>query len=301
MIRASRTRYAHLLFVLPALAIYGTFVLFPFVSTFFLSLHKWDGFGEMEYRGLANYHAGQGSEALSVASDAVFRRGIFNNTIYWLMTLVTEVVAGLGLAALLVRVRRGASFYRLALSTPLMIALVASAILWRQMLGQEGALNGLLRGAGLDALTRNWLDDDHVVYTIGLISGWAYAGFYMLIFYAGLERIPAELREAATIDGASDWQVFMRVELPLLRPVIAVTVLMCSTGAFRAFDLFYVIVGTGPSSLSEVASTWLVKNAFTFKAFGYASAIAVVVVAIVMGLAVLLSRWVARERELEEY
>lgn len=301
MIRARSTRSVYLLFVLPALAIYGTFVLFPFMSTFFLSLHKWDGFGEMEYRGVANYHAGQGSEALSIASDAVFHRALRNNTVYWLITLATEVVAGLALAALLVRVKRGSAFYRLALSAPLMIALVASAILWRQMLGQEGALNGVLNSIGLGSLARNWLDDQHVVYTIGMISGWAYAGFYMLIFYAGLERIPAELREAATIDGASDWQIFTRIELPLLRPVLAITVLMCSTGAFRAFDLFYVIVGTGKSTLSEVASSWLVKNAFTFRAFGYASSIAVVVVVIVMGLALLLSRWVAREREMEEF
>lgn len=301
MIRARSTRSVYLLFVLPALAIYGTFVLFPFMSTFVLSLHKWDGFGEMEYRGVANYHAGQGSEALSIASDAVFHRALRNNTVYWLMTLVTEVVAGLALAALLVRVKRGSAFYRLALSAPLMIALVASAILWRQMLGQEGAMNGVLNAIGLESLSRNWLDDQHVVYTIGMISGWAYAGFYMLIFYAGLERIPAELREAATIDGASDWQIFTRIELPLLRPVLAITVLMCSTGAFRAFDLFYVIVGTGKSTLSEVASSWLVKNAFTFRAFGYASSIAVVVVVIVMGLALLLSRWVAREREMEEF
>lgn len=291
-----------LLFVLPAAAVYGTFVLGPFVSTIFLSFHQWDGFGALRWVGVSNYYGRSGEGDLTgLIQDEVFRRALINNVIYWLITLVSEVAAGLALAALLVRCKGGRGIYRLALTTPLMIALVASAVLWRQLLADRGVFNEVLGRVGLGSLARNWTDSNHVVYTVSLISGWAYAGFYMLIFYAGLERIPTELREAAFLDGASEWDLFRRVELPLLRPVIAVAVLMCSTGAFRAFDLFYVIVGTARTSAAEVASTWLVKNAFTFKFFGYASAIAVVVVTIVMGLAAGLSKWVARERELEEF
>lgn len=289
-------------FVLPAIAIYGLFVLWPFANTFLLSFQRWDGSSEAKWVGATNYYErGEDGELGGLARDEVFRRALINNSIYWVITLMSEVAAGLALAALLVRVRHGRGFYRLALSTPLMIALVASAVLWRQLLAERGVVNNALDAVGLESLAKNWMSPQYVVYTVSLISGWAYAGFYMLIFYAGLERIPAELREAALIDGASQWSIFRKVELPLLRPVIAVAVLLCSTGAFRAFDLFYVIVGTAISSKSEVASTWLVKNAFTFKRFGYASAIAVVVVILVMSLATLLSRWVAKEREMEEF
>ncbi|MBI1785208.1 sugar ABC transporter permease [Candidatus Sumerlaeota bacterium] len=291
----------HLLFILPAASVYGIFVLYPFITTFFVSLHHWDGFGKMEFAGRENYYRNSARETLNIASDGVFHRALLNNTIYWIITLVTEVATGLALAALVARVGRGGAVYRLALSSPLMIALVASAVLWRQLLGDRGVFNSLLEQIGMARFAASWTGEKWVVYTVSVISGWAYAGFFMLIFHAGLERIPHELREAAHLDGASEWDIFRRIELPLLRPVLAVTVLMCSTGAFRAFDLFYVIVGTGKSSRNEVASTWLVKNAFTFRDFGYASSMAVVVVVIVMGLAAALSKWVSRERELEEF
>lgn len=299
----NRARAPHLwLFLLPALAVYGTFVVYPFLNTFYLSFHQWDGFGDIRWAGISNFYASAAGEGTrSLVADEVFRRALRNNVVYWIITLISEVVVGLGLAALLTRCDRGKTFYQLALSTPLMIALVASAVLWRLVLADKGILNVALESIGLGGMRRNWVDADHVVYTVSAISGWAYAGFYMLIFRAGLERIPAELREAATIDGATEWGIFRLIELPLLRPVIAVAVLMCSTGAFRAFDLFYVIVGTARASTSEVASSWLVKNAFTFKFYGYASAIAVAVVVIVMALASALSWWISRQRELEEF
>lgn len=294
------TQLFHWLFVIPALAVYGAFILYPFLSTIFLSFHKWDGFGPMEWVGLRNYYdRADDGRLYGLVADDYFRNGLRNNVVYWIVTLVSEVAVGLGLAALLVRVKRGAAVYRLALSAPLMIALVASAVLWRQILAEQGLLNGLLKSAGAGGLARNWLEDGRVVYTVSILSGWAYAGFYMLIFYAALERIPGELREAAQIDGATGWRVFAHVEFPLVRPVLAVCVLLCSTGAFRAYDLFWVIVGTGRNRQSEVVSTWLVKQAFTNKAFGPAAAMAVVMVVIVICVASVLNIWASRERELE--
>lgn len=287
----------------PALLLYATFILAPFAGTIFLSLHRWDGFGEMEWAGGANYFApaeeGGAARGVSVTTDSYLRAGLLNNVRYLFVTLVSEVGLGLAMAALLVRCRRGEAVYRLALSIPLMIALVATAVLWRQILAKNGLINGLLEAIGLGSLTRDWVGAQWIVWSVGAISGWVYAGFFMLIFYAALKRIPAELREAAFLDGAGEWSIFARIELPLLRPTIAVCVLLCSTGAFRAFDLFYILVGSGISRTSEVASTWLVKNAFTYRHFGYASAIATVVVVVVVALAATLNRWAARERELE--
>ncbi len=282
------------------MGMFGLFFVYPFIQTLILSFHEWDGFGDPKWVGTSNYFRGE-EGGLSVASDKVFHRALMNNALYWMITLVTEVGVGLILAAIVVRCRKGATFYRLALTSPLMIALVASAVLFHQLLAERGILNSALRGVGLDFLAQSWTSERWMVVTVGMISGWAYAGFYLLIFSAGLERIPRELREAAQIDGANEWDVFSKIEWPLLRPVIAVTVLMCSTGAFRAFDLFYVMVGRGLSSRTEVASTWLVKNAFLSRYFGYASALAAVVVLIVMILAATLSRWVSRERELEQF
>lgn len=288
------------LFVLPALAIYAVFVLYPFAETVRLSFYDWTGFKEPVFVGIKNYYAGKSPEsATSLYNDLYLRRALINNVLFWLMTLVTEVAAGLGLAALLARAGRGTGVYRLFLSAPLLVALVASGVLWRQFLMRDGLLNHGLDAMGLGAHARDWLDPKIAVGAISVISGWAYAGFYMLILYAGIERIPVDLREAARIDGAGEWSIFTKIELPLLRPVLAVCVLLCSTGAFRAFDLFFVLLGRAPNRYGEVASTWLVKNAFTFKSFGYASAIATLVVVLVMSLAAILSAWASKERDYE--
>jgi raffinose/stachyose/melibiose transport system permease protein len=278
--------------ILPALAVFVLFILVPFANTCRLSFHHWDGVLDKTWAGLDNY--------VRLVQDPRFGRALLNNCIYWLITLFSEVLIGLVLAALVIRCGRSRPAFRLALSVPLLIALVASAVLWRQLLARDdGFVNALLLRARIVSEPVAWLDPSSLVVTVSLISGWAYCGFYMLLFSAALERIPNELREAARVDGASSWQLFWRIELPLLRSVGAVAFLLCTTGAFRAFDLFWVMAGQLLEPKSEVAATFVVKMAFTRLERGYSAAIAVVVVILVVSMGYLLSRLTSRVKEPE--
>jgi ABC-type sugar transport system permease subunit len=278
--------------ILPALAVFVLFVLVPFANTFRLSFHHWDGVLEKTWAGVENYRR--------LIQDVRFGRALLNNCTYWWITLFSEVLVGLALAALVIRCGRSRPAFRLALSVPLLIALVASAVLWRQLLARDdGLVNALLLRAGIVSEPVAWLDPSSLAITVSLISGWAYCGFYMLLFSAALERIPNELREAARVDGASSWQLFWRIELPLLRSVGAVAFLLCTTGAFRAFDLFWVMAGPMFEPKSEVAATFVVKMAVTRQQRGYSAAVAVVVVILVVGMGYLLSRLTSRVKEPE--
>jgi len=280
------------LMILPALAVFVLFVVVPFVETVRLSFCRWDGILEKTWAGVANYRR--------LAGDTTFRHALLNNCIYWWITLVSEVSVGLLLAALIVRCRRNKTFFRLALSVPLLIALVASAVLWRQLLGRIPCfISPLLVRLGVVSEPVTWLNPTILVVSVSLVSGWAYCGFYMLLFSAALERIPDELREAARVDGASEWQLFRYIELPLLRSIGTVAFLLCTTGAFRAFDLFWVMAGPMLEPQSEVAATFVVKEAVTRLERGYSAAIAVVVVALVVTMGYLLSRLTSRAKELE--
>lgn len=271
-----------LLMILPALVVFVLFIILPFFSTLRLSFFEWDGITQKSYVGWANYR----SLASDLGPGGMFRSALWNNCVYWWITLVSEMGVGLVLAALVVRCRRWKTAFRLALSMPLMIALVASAVLWRQLLH---AISGPI----------NWMSPEMLPVTIGLVSGWVYCGFYMLLFSAGLERIPDELREAARVDGASDWHLFWKIELPLLRSVDAVAFLLCTTGAFRAFDLFWIMAGQMRDPASEVAATYVVKMATTAEARGYSAALAVVVVLLVVLGGTVISRLTSRVKELE--
>lgn len=278
--------------ILPALGVFVLFIILPFLGTVGLSFHEWDGFSPTKaWVGLDNFRR--------LAGDLTFRHALWNNCIYWWITLVSEVAVGLVLAALVVRCTRGRTLVRLALSMPLLIALVASAVLWRQLLADGGPVNEILVRARLLRQPIVWRDPGLLVVTVSLVSGWAYCGFYMLLFSAGLERIPSELREAARVDGASDWQLFWRIELPLLRSIGAVAFLLCTTGAFRAFDLFWVMAGQVVDREYEVAATYVVKQATFREARGYSAAVAVVVVVLVVVGGYALSRLTSRVKEPE--
>jgi len=280
------------LMIAPALALFVVFIVVPFAQTVRLSFYSWDGILEKAWVGAANYRR--------LARDPVLRQALWNNCLYWWITLISEVSVGLLLAALIVRCRRGRAFFRLALSAPLLIALVASAVLWRQLLARIPFFPGpMLERLGVVDGPTAWLDPAILVVSVSLVSGWAYCGFYMLLFSAALERIPNELREAARLDGATEWQLFRRIELPLLRPTALVAFLLCTTGAFRAFDLFWVMAGPMLEPPSEVAATFVVKEAVTRLERGYSSAVAVAVVILVVTMGWALSRLVSRVKEIE--
>ncbi len=170
-----------------------------------------------------------------------------------------------------------------------MLPAVVVAILWAFIYNPDfGLVNGALEAVGLERFTRIWLGDPSTaLLSISVVSGWVFAGFYMMIFYAALRQIPSEVLEAARLDGAGEWALFRRIKVPMIRNVTAVAILLVVTGGFQGFDLFFVLTNGGPYGSTEIPTTLLVKTVFRNGEVGYGSAMAVVltVVVVAVGLA----------------
>jgi ABC-type sugar transport system permease subunit len=185
-----------------------------------------------------------------------------------LWTLLFEVVVGLALAVGLEKSTRFNHFLRVAFFSPAVLSMVVVGLVFG-FLFKDGV--GVFPGL---------LNESRALVTISVISGWASAGFFMVIFLAGLANIPEEILEAARLDGAGAWQTFWRVKLPLLREVFYVALLICFTGAFKAFDLFWVLLPN--QDHTSIVSTLLVKEVIKFDNKGYGSTLAVILTVLVL-------------------
>ena len=268
------------LFLGPSLLVFGLAVLLPMVLTIGYSFTEWNGFGPMSFIGLDNYERALG--------DSFFQASFIHVLIYIAATLILEVMVGLGLAGI-VSARSGGIWFRVAIFTPVMLPAVVVAVLWRYIYNPDfGLINGALEAFGLEELQRVWLGDPSTaLLAISVVSGWIFAGFYMMIFYAAFRQIPAEVLEAARLDGAGEWTLFRRIKVPMIRNATAVAVLLCVTGGFQGFDLFFVLTNGGPYGSTEIPTTLLVKTVFRNADVGYGSAMAVVLTAIVVGVGLL--------------
>ena len=271
------------LFVAPALAVFAFAVLIPFVTTGYYSLTEWNGYGDQVFVGLQNY--------VDAVQDTVFQTSFINVVVYILVTLVVEVLVGLLLAGLVLSVRRGSIWFRVAIFTPVMLPMVVVAILWSFVYNPDfGLLNAALIQFGLEDWTRVWLGDEQTaLLAICVVSGWVYAGFYMTIFYAALRQVPTEVVEAARLDGAGEGNIFWRIRVPIIRNAIEVAILLCVTGGFQSFDLFYVMTNGGPFHATEIPTTYLVQAVFRTGEVGYGSAMAVILTLVVVAVGLLLT------------
>ncbi len=279
-----RRRATPYLLMAPALALFTFAVLGPIVATAAFSFFDWNGFGPFDPVGFANY--------VRAATDPIFRASFLHVAIYIALTIVLEVFVGLLLAGLVTARPRGTGFFRVAFFIPVLLPMVVVAVLWSFVYNPDfGLINSGLEAVGLEGLTRVWLGDtDTALAAVSVVSGWVFAGFYMAIFYAGFKQIPNEVVEAARIDGASEIQSFWRVRVPMIRNVVEVALLLCITGGFQAFDLFYVLTNGGPYGSTEIPTTYLVKVVFRNQEVGYGSAMAVVMTLVVLAVGLIYVR-----------
>ncbi|SHE91202.1 raffinose/stachyose/melibiose transport system permease protein [Kaistia soli DSM 19436] len=265
--------------ILPAAILFGLFYVWPFASGFWLSLHSWDGFSPPVFIGMANY--------VRLASDRIFLGALENNIIFVIAILILKNVLGLGLALLLNRAMVGRSFFRAAAFVPVTMSFVAVGLLWSWIYNPVfGLLNAGLDLFGLGFLKHSWLGDANTaLYAIIAVDVWKWLGFHGVIYLAGLQTIPAELYESATMDGAGRFRRFWHVTLPLIMPIVFINSILGLSGAFvRNFDIVYVLTKGGPNHATEVALTYMMTKAFQDGAMSYAAAMGYVLFMIV-GLA----------------
>ena len=269
------SKLAPYLWVLPALTVYGIFKLYPLVSGLQMSLLRWDGIEEPRYIGLRNFE--------KILSDPMTGTVLMNNVHYAVGTVVGKIVLSLLLAILLHQALKGRTFYRTSLFMPVVMSFVVVGVLWSWLFNpQFGLINSFLRGLGLDFLVQDWLGDAAVALnSLILVDIWKWYGFHMVIFLAGLQSIPDELYEAARIDGASVWQQFRHVTLPMLQPVMIVNVTISVMGAFNVFDIPFIMTAGGPANATNVMALHIYIRGFKFYRFGFSAALSYVLLVIV--------------------
>ena len=274
----------NLLFIAPAMLLFGLFVLWPVGSAFYYAFTHWDGFTAPRWAGLDNFQR--------ALADSVHLMSYVHVVLYILGTLIFEVSFGLLVAVLLNSDRRGFALMRGLFFSPVVLSMSAAGVLWAFVLDyRSGLLNSVLKALGAGELAQPWLSQPSTaLIAIMIVSGWKYAGFYMVIFFAALRRIPRNIYEAATLDGAGPAVQFFQITLPLLRQNAMVAVLLAVTGGFAGFDLFFTMTNGNPFGATEVPATWIMKQAFDKNQMSYGISLTVVLAAVVMAISLVYLR-----------
>jgi multiple sugar transport system permease protein len=279
-LRARGFGHRYLPFAYPALAITGAVIVFPWVFTIYMSLHDWKIGQEREFVGLANF--------VRLAGDSRFIESVGHTLYFTVLAVVLPLILGTA-AALIFNERfpmRG--LFRAVFILPMMATPVAVALVWTMMFHpQLGVLNYLLSLVGLPP--QLWVySPATVIPSLVMVEVWHWTPLVMLIVLGGLSAAPTEPYDSAKIDGATTWQMFRHITLPLIMPFILVAAVIRTIDALKAFDTIYVIAQGGPGTASETINILLYLQAFSFYNIGYASAITMVFFVLIVALAMVL-------------
>ncbi len=242
------------------------FTAFPFISSFVMSFTDYDMMTSPEFIGIENYR-------YMLTEDDIFWKSMSVTFLYVFLTIPVKLAFALGIAFILNFKLKGIGFFRTAYYIPSILgSSIAIAVLWRALFAIDGVLNGALAFVGIDPI--NWLGEpSFALFSITLLRAWQF-GSAMVIFLAALQNVPQSQYEAAMIDGASKWQMFLKVTVPLITPVIFFNFIMQTTQAFQEFTAPYVITGGGPMKSTYLISLYIYETAFKFFDMGYGSALA---------------------------
>jgi raffinose/stachyose/melibiose transport system permease protein len=273
------------LWVLPAVAAYAAFVVYPLSQTLRYSFYDWDGIGVARWVGLTNY--------AKVLSDERLRDSVAHSLLLIFFFTVLPIVFGLVAAALIADLRgpRVQVVLRVVLFLPQVIPLVGVALAWSWLYSSDGAANQLLRAVGLGALARPWLADfTTALPAVGLVGTWVATGLCTVLFTAGIQRVDPALLEAGALDGAGRTRRLVSIILPGLRREIVVAATVLTIAALASFDIVYVATAGGPGYQTIVPGVLIFRLVFTEQNLGLASALAVVLVALIVAIIVPLQR-----------
>ncbi|RLE75991.1 MAG: hypothetical protein DRJ44_04825 [Thermoprotei archaeon] len=265
---------SYIFFLLPSFTLISLFILYPIIFTIFLSLHKWDGLSPMKYVGLENYEY--------IFNWRTFWLSFKNNVVWMLIHMPISLILGLALAVLLRQRIVARNVARTIIFIGMVIPDVVAGIIWMFVYDPRiGMVNAALEFLGFKS--HGWLTDPKTaIYAMIIASIWVWTGFTMTTYIAALEEIPRELYEVARIDGASSWQIFRHITLPLLKPATVTTVVLTMIWDLKIFGLVYVLGGRAVPEFIYVLAYLVYKEAFIAFHMGRASAIAIMLTLIVL-------------------
>jgi raffinose/stachyose/melibiose transport system permease protein len=263
-----RFRPGVVLFMLPAFALYSLFFIIPFLRTMYGSLFNWNGMENARFIGFGNY--------AQLARDSLFLTGIGRVALWALLAIIFKVGSALVLASMLRLPIRGERFFTGAFFVPVVISSAAISLMFTLLYDPDiGLIDVALRGVGLGFLAHAWLSDENLaLYAVIAVPIWHTIGYFFIIILAAVRNVPAELYEAARIDGAGARTLFTRITVPCLWPVLQVCIILAITAAVKSFDYVFVMTKGGPGTATEVPATYLFRTIFTNLQLGYGTAMA---------------------------
>lgn len=265
-----KRKYVPWLFLAVPLVLYAIWVIGPTIYTVYLSFTEWDVISEAQFVGFDNY--------IDLFNDPVFYTSLINNIKWLAIFLAIPFTIGLFLALLLSQKIRGAKFFKASIYSPMILAPVVIGLIWSWIYQPKGGLlNNTLTFVGLDFLTRGWLSDPNTaLYAVIAAAVWRHTGYVMLLFLSGLTAISPTVIEASRIDGASPWQRFRYIIMPLLKPTTVIVLVITMIQSLRAFDFVSMMTRGGPFNSTNVLAYHMYSEAFKNYNMGYGASIAVI-------------------------
>lgn len=281
------------LFIAPAFIFFTLFIIVPTVSSVYYSLTSWDGISpDIKFIGLANYK--------EIFTSARFGNALKNTVILTVFISIFENTIALGLALIVDNVRWGKNFFRSAFYIPVLISGIVSGFIWKIMYNYNfGTFNAVLGNLGLDSWKQDWLGNSSLtLIMIGIVLIWKGAGYYMIIYLASLQSVSTDLIEAAQIDGASPWQRFKSITIPLISGAFTINFTLSLINGLKVFDQINVMTDGGPGFTSETLVYLLYKVGFNEGRQGFGTAVGIMLLFIIIVLNTLQQKFL-RSREVQ--
>lgn len=274
------------LLVSPYILHFLVFVAFPILFSLVLTFNKWNIISPMEYIGLANYSR--------ILQDSLFWKAVGNTLIFLSIHIPLQIIVALALAEILNQKIKLRPFFRGAFFLPVIVSGVVVSILWQQLLGFDtGIFNRILTSIGLGRI--GWLiDPNWAMPSIAIMATWKNVGLYIILFLVGLQTVPKAYYEAADLEGATKWQKFWHITLPMINPTIFMVVILSTIGGFSLFIEPYVMTGGGPLNSTLSAVLYIYKQAFFYYHMGYSATLGIFFAMIILFVIVIQKKFIEK-------
>lgn len=265
------------LFILPCLIIYVGLVFVPILYSMYISTLDWNGIGASKFIGIQNY-------IKMFTGDSLFWPAVRRTFMLAGFSLVIQLPLALMISILISRYVRRPNFLVSAYFMPVILSVVVIGQLWKTIYNPTsmgGMINQLLVKVGLESWTHNWLTEPKIaIYAVIVVGLWQYLGYHTLIQFTGIQNIPADIYEAAKIDGAEGFKADRYITFPMIIPIFKISVVLSFIGSLQSFDLIMVMTGGGPANSTNVLASHMYNMSFASQKFGYGSAIATFLVCV---------------------
>ncbi|MGG1311941.1 MULTISPECIES: carbohydrate ABC transporter permease [Cohnella] len=293
MKNALRNPYVYVAFILPTIALYFLFFIYPMIMSVYYGFTDWDGLNKPNFIGSDNF--------ATAFRDPEFRSSMLNNVYILLFSCCVQVPLIVVFSLVISSVKRLQGFYKTTVFMPSILSTSVIGILWGYIYDPDvGLLNNLLKLFGAGPIY--WLAESKwAMLSILITNAWQWMGFYIVLILAAILAIPKEIDEAARIDGASGAQRAWHLTVPLIKPVVNVVIMLSIAGALRVVDIVLVMTGGGPAGATEVMASYMVNKAIKYGEYGYGTALAIIIFVFALVLTAAYQILFARRQERLEY